>query len=917
MRIKKYFKNSIASFIIASFLLMPFLSVAQVAEAQSSGISGNLGGIEKYLGLGSGGGSGGMQGYLSGLAPAIAKLPGCMNLIKLGARKLFSGTKSLVETVGVSTLSAMSVDTTDMTLHKKVDSLDNKTEESKEHNKSVNVAKTCTDAIGKMVIKMLLQKITLSTVAWIQGGFEGKPAFVQDPGRFFGDIAKNEILQFGLEIGNPALFPFGKAFMQNQVLAFNNKFQQNAQYSLNQMIANTTPQFSTETFQKDFSQGGWNAWSSMTQVPANNPIGFQIMASNEIQRRLEGTIQSRAQNVRDGLKTAGGYLGDERCVDPWGLKREDHNKALVDNPYSNMPSDDPARLSWEEDNLCREWKYVTPGHMVAASATKLVNYPDNNLLEADDLNDAIASILDALLAKFSGDLMTKGFANMSTQGADGTPQFNSTYINKINQPSQAETDFPPHLRNSSTWLANNPDFNIRTDMTQALIDEQRIYITKLQEQNKELMSKTPAGKNYGLLPIIYQLDYCIPGPHPGWENDAQITLDDIKSKIKNLTGLDFVQITQATGRPIPGTNISGSTVQVLSLLADILLPGTGGPGKSDVNPGNIDMAKKIAGGVTLTEETARDYYKYILDGILGLATKPDGQIGTYEQVIDALDKIFSGYTRIINNIFDPLLMPSVTGEAVNEFNTIAGYRQMIVNNTKSILLNKSVVIKLVEIKTEIENLNNQRDSGTITPEIYENNLNPWISAFGRLSLNMVTGDDIAKADSILQQIKDKKVYIYNNLLKGPTGCEKEVSQMKWQMSRYTYPFPILYDYNIYSGATYTGATTGTSLPDPLPHLHASNVIFNNASVFRGNFTLQGGLGTPSSTGLFWAAYIGSNWTYNQDGYSFCQYIGAQLGLDQSLCTSVSIGAPTFIYAPVNGTQGGQVVPAFEASLKIY
>ena len=68
--------------------------------------------------------------------------------------------------------------------------------------------------------------------------------------------------------------------MQNIALAFNNKFQDNARYSLNELIQSTNPEFTAETFQQDFSQGGWNAWTAMTQVPANNPLGFKLMADN-------------------------------------------------------------------------------------------------------------------------------------------------------------------------------------------------------------------------------------------------------------------------------------------------------------------------------------------------------------------------------------------------------------------------------------------------------------------------------------------------------------------------------------------------------------------------------------------------------------------------------------------------------------
>ena len=41
----------------------------------------------------------------------------------------------------------------------------------------------------------------------------GKPAFIQDPVNFW-RYSKNEIIQFGLEIDDPILYPFGKAFMK-------------------------------------------------------------------------------------------------------------------------------------------------------------------------------------------------------------------------------------------------------------------------------------------------------------------------------------------------------------------------------------------------------------------------------------------------------------------------------------------------------------------------------------------------------------------------------------------------------------------------------------------------------------------------------------------------------------------------------
>src|SRR3989344_6143245 len=522
---KKYFNNLIISILISSFVLIPYSSTIKKANAQS------------------------ISGYTSGLAPMIANLPLCREVINSEIKSLFSGVGDLLSSgsnAGIPEEASSTLESVASSAAGEFDSvkvnisgtaegkaiLETKktSQETKAAVESINTNDTCIQSIGRLIIKMLLQKLTVSTVAWINSGFDGSPAFVQDPGKFFNDIARNEILQFGLEINNPELFPFGKIWIKNTAAAFNNKFQDNAQYSLNKLIQETNPEYSALTFQQDFSRGGWNAWTAMTQSPANNPLGFKLLADNEIQRRLAGTTQSVAQNTRDALQAANGFLGDQRCVEPKNLTREQHNAALV------------AGKKDENGNIigvCQRWEYVTPGSMIAKAATDTISYPNNAYLNVQDLNDAVAAILDALLCQFSSNLMEKGFANLGDQGADGTLIYDSSMGGEPYS-SQTEKDFMP-AQLTSSWLSANPDFNISTDLTQALIDEQRTYSDKLQLQNKELMSTTD-GKNYalgtdgksnayGLMPTIYQLDYCIPGPHPGWEEDSRRVLSNIENLI--------------------------------------------------------------------------------------------------------------------------------------------------------------------------------------------------------------------------------------------------------------------------------------------------------------------------------------------------------------------------------------------------
>ncbi|HCY18144.1 MAG: hypothetical protein UR70_C0004G0024 [Candidatus Nomurabacteria bacterium GW2011_GWB1_35_20] len=866
---KKYFYNSIISFIlIVSTILMPLSFIPKKAEAQI-----------------------GISGYTSGLAPAIASLPQCKEVINSGIKSLFSGIESLfssdegplldmsdlddtassaassLESVASSAASQFdNINVFDTEANKKLDALKKQSEAIKQSTESLNANSTCIQSIGRLIIKMLLQKLTVSTVAWINSGFDGNPAFIQDPGKFFNDIAKNEILQFGLEINNPELFPFGRAWMQNTALAFNNKFQDNARYSLNELIQNTNPEFTAETFQQDFSQGGWNAWTAMTQVPANNPLGFKLMADNEIQRRLAGTSQSTAEQVHEALSQADGFLGDMRCVDSSGSdtgitqqqRRED----------ATAQREDPCKVAGGN------WEYVTPGKLVSEAATNVMGYQNNAYLNVEDLNDAVAAILDALLSQFSSNIMEKGFANLGNEGADGSLVYDSSRMNNTFR-TQTEKDFMPSQL-SSSWLAANPNFNIRTDLTQALIDEQRTYADKLKLQNEKLMSTTD-GQDYkldydpvkkisnadGLIPVIYQLDYCIPGPHPGFEEDSRRTLAAVADVIvpespASLADRDENEIVGS----VKGLSTLAGTAVGLSITASTTAFGASLGSVAPVVGTIIGAAIGLVVGWIISLfggdddgfYKARLYYASQLGALTGIAINPENPpgegSGTNKQAanieskyasVHVLNTILDRYIYLIHKVFNPKFLPDVTREATTSYYQITGYNQMAKNNEEKISLLKTTVNLLGDIKDEVDALNEEyKDTyGQFIPnsekteeeliEEYENKLKDQINAFGRLSSSMVNGNDIAKADNLLKQITDKKDYIYKNLLKGPYGCEKDLELRKQPLAerihntkRMTYPFPILYDYNNFG--------LDENLPDPL------NMMGSNVNKMKSDFT---------------------------------------------------------------------------------
>ena len=867
-----------------SFLVLPFAGQVERAQASTS-----------------------LSGYIQQLTPTILKLPGCKKVLNgdsstgggtgnlfSGITKLFSKSTSstpqlkdytnLNDTATQAGITSDSISVTDQNANKKLDTAleklksiqksEDKTQKSTE-NQDTN--QNCLNAIGKAVAKILIDDMTMSTIQWIQTGNSGGPLFVQEPGKYFAQIAETQILGFGLDLNSKELYPFAQNFLQGVKNRYQSSFTQNAQYSLNTLIQNGSPEFSAQTFATDFSQGGWNAWDAMTQNPQNNPLGFNLMASNELQSRLE----SSASQAQSELLQGNGFIGEEKCADPEGVTKDQDQAALKGDPNGKR---------------CNRWEYITPGKLIGDQLVSAVDKKDHALLDVQTLNDAVAAILDAVLNKFTSKLQNSqvGLAGVGniTQDYSGADEFGN-----VSNKRQIENDFAPFQISASTWLAQNPDFNIRTDLSQALIDEQRIYMDKLTEQNTELNSTTdgkaynPAGtfcakeggtcslpdtthpqivsygangqylsktvtgsiacnvasfggdpiygvqktcsygptNAYGLVPTIYQLDYCIPGPHPNWEQDAQTNFDNIKSKILNTTGMDFMQISTETGR-----GMADWVKSIYGLLKSFGLA---------IDTGTFDSYAAWMGtgaacksGPSITECVNRLEYHPIILALTGIDIRTDGGGGgfieSYDNAITLLDRVFDDYVNAIHNVYIPQVLPSVAKDAAAEFDKIDGYNQIIKNNETKIASLKTSTEILKGIKKAVDQLNTDLANGEIKDENghlapssdildadgnivtmgqqsqYEENLKPWIVSFGRISTDMVSGDDIASADSLLKEIITEKKYVHDELLTGTNGCETEMatwakdptnSPLPVQLSpsmqdRPNYPLPILYRY---------------------------------------------------------------------------------------------------------------------------
>jgi hypothetical protein len=139
-----------------------------------------------------------------------------------------------------------------------------------------------------IIARRMINKMTQATINWINSGFHGNPAFIDNPRSFFGDIVKYEVNSLIRTFTNTARFPFGRNFAKNTINSYQRQLEDNMEYTLSQV---TDDRVLLNDLQNDFNTGGWAGFLINTQYPQNNYIGFQMLATKELAKRLDGQFK--------------------------------------------------------------------------------------------------------------------------------------------------------------------------------------------------------------------------------------------------------------------------------------------------------------------------------------------------------------------------------------------------------------------------------------------------------------------------------------------------------------------------------------------------------------------------------------------------------------------------------------------------
>ncbi|MBT3730257.1 hypothetical protein HON59_02850 [bacterium] len=240
------------------------------------------------------------------------------------------------------------------------------------------------DSIFLNTAKVSINVLTESIVNWINRGFDGNPAFVDDFGGFLREVADRETAQF---IEGTALELLCSPWRANIKVALSlpTGYREEVACTLSDIVANM------DNFVKgDFRQGGWGGWFQLTTRPNNNPYSLYISSASELDSRI-----ANQQGIdREQLAWGQGFFSKRECEElPAGV--------------AGPPS-------------C---KIVTPGSMINTQLEKVLNTSLTQLELADEFNEIISALASQLMTRV---ISGRGLRSLS-ESVNGT----TSYVTKL------------------------------------------------------------------------------------------------------------------------------------------------------------------------------------------------------------------------------------------------------------------------------------------------------------------------------------------------------------------------------------------------------------------------------------------------------------------------------------------------------
>jgi hypothetical protein len=208
------------------------------------------------------------------------------------------------------------------------------------------------DSFAYCLVNRTIAYIADSTKQWIRSGFEGNPAFVDDPSAFFQQVADFQFENFMEDIAGELLCEPFKIEVVNRInRSYNNRNNYLGQSGYGRCTIDSNQNFEAFLRGEYFD---FDIWLEYTQDPANNPLGAYLMAEGELQRR----ISAQQNSIMIELDWGDGYF------------------------------------SWKDEETGRT---ITPGRMIQSELENRLGLDKNRLILADEFDEVITELVDYLI----------------------------------------------------------------------------------------------------------------------------------------------------------------------------------------------------------------------------------------------------------------------------------------------------------------------------------------------------------------------------------------------------------------------------------------------------------------------------------------------------------------------------------------
>lgn len=246
------------------------------------------------------------------------------------------------------------------------------------------------DSIGYCIINAVLVYITQATVDWINSGFDGNPAFVQDPEKFFGDIAQAETANFlqdvvkgstGIDVCKPFRLQI-VAGLKGGRPGFKNKSRCGFD-DMKAALGNFGVDFDYQAYTSGTAKysGSLNVWREVTQNDKNNFLGSYFLAQDELDARL--AIKNNTATL--DLTMGRGFLSVKSCT---------KDSTLTDSNGNTVPVKGTCRTT-------------TPGGLIEDQANRALGAGRERLLMADKFDQIITALVGQLIKTGFSELLQK------------------------------------------------------------------------------------------------------------------------------------------------------------------------------------------------------------------------------------------------------------------------------------------------------------------------------------------------------------------------------------------------------------------------------------------------------------------------------------------------------------------------------